>query len=133
MDSVETTEAPEILTCTKRLERGGSCQNPRADQDPTATNRHCLEHRREQHRRHFLMTIDQQRGKGYTKGVEAMRRVLVREFRAFGDSSFPATEVVELILRAPGPSREPDDLELRPEIDPDTAAAGKLPDPATIS
>lgn len=104
MDSSETP----VLTCTKRLPGGAQCQNARADQDPEATNRHCLEHRREQHRRHFLSTMDQQRGKGYSKGVEQMRAVLVREFAALGDSNFSGIEIAALIKQAPGPAREPE-------------------------
>ncbi len=79
-----------------------------------------------------MSTIDQQRGKGYSKGVEAMRAVLVREFAALGDSSFTGTEIAALIKQAPGPSREPE-LELEPEIDPITAGAGKIPAAGIVS
>lgn len=78
--------------------------------------------------------MEQQRGKGYSKGVEAMRVLLVREFAALGESSFTGKEIAALIKQAPGPAREPDVEERgEEELDPVAAAAGAIPPGGIVS
>ncbi len=50
--------------------------------------------------------MDQAAGSGYVKGIEAMRRVLVREFANLGGSQFTGEEIASLIQQAPGPLAE---------------------------
>lgn len=76
--------------------------------------------------------IDQQRGKGYNKGIDALRVLLVREFTAQGQSSFTGFEIATLIKQAPGPSREPEP-EGDPDLNPESAVAGKLPATGIVS
>jgi hypothetical protein len=134
MSAVDPNETPNILECTKRLRDGSKCSNPRVDQDPAATNRHCREHRTEQHRRYFVSMIDQQRGKGYTRGIESMRALLIREFTAQGQASFTGVEIAGLIKQAPGPTREPEVEEKdEEEINPKSAAAGAIPAAGIVS
>lgn len=99
----------EILICTAKVRIDGSlesCRNPRADQDPEATNRHCQPCRTAAQRRYMADKNEQQKGKGYADGIEAMRQLLAREFAAFGEGgNFSGKDVAELITRAPGPLR----------------------------
>jgi hypothetical protein len=96
----------DLKRCTRKLDDGSQCANPRADQDEKATNRHCLECRRDAQRKYVTSTLQQQAGKGFVKGIEEMRTLLVREFRAQGQASFTGIEISELIRLAPGPVQE---------------------------
>lgn len=90
--------ATETLRCTVK-----DCHHPRADQDPSATNRHCYEHRRESQRKYVEATMEKQEGKGFVKGVSSMRDVLADEFEMQGSAGFSGYEIAALIRRAPGP------------------------------
>lgn len=88
----------EPLTCTK-----DGCQDPRADQDPEATNRHCRKHRAEAQRAYQATKLEQQNGKGFGKGVQAMRELLAEQFGEQGSASFSGYEIAALIAQCPGP------------------------------
>jgi hypothetical protein len=78
--------------------------------------------------------MDQQRGKGYTKGIEAMRTLLIREFTAQGQASFTGVEIAGLIKQAPGPTREPEVEEKDDEgLNQASAAAGTIPPAGIVS
>ena len=93
--------ATETLCCTVK-----DCPHPRADQDPSATNRHCYEHRRESQRKYVESAMEKQEGKGFVKGVAAMRVILSDEFEMQGSAAFSGYEIAALIRRAPGPLPE---------------------------
>ena len=50
---------------------------------------------------------EQQKGKGYSEGIEAMRDLLADEFAAYGEGgNFSGAEAAKLIRQAPGPLRQ---------------------------
>jgi hypothetical protein len=79
------------------------CSDPRADQDPEATNRHCLAHRAFAHRDWNRKRLEQERGTAFVEGVEEFRKILVAEFAKFGSSEIPAITVAKIIFDATGP------------------------------
>lgn len=87
------------LECTME-----NCRNPRADQDPRATNRHCRTHRNEAQKRYVMSKLEQQSGKGIARGITMMRELLVEEFDRQGSAQFTGYEIAELIRCAPGPA-----------------------------
>jgi hypothetical protein len=89
----------EYLVCTK-----DGCEEPRADQDPEATNRHCRKHRAEAQRAFQATKLEQQHGKGFGKGVQAMRDLLVEQFAEQGSAGFSGYEIAALIAQCAGPS-----------------------------
>ena len=92
-------ESAKILLCTAN----GGCPNPRADQNPEATNRHCAPHRAETFRRGNATRLEQQEGKAFVRGSEAMRQVLISEFSKLGAGMMSAEESAWYISRAMGP------------------------------
>ena len=105
----------EILICTATIRVEGSlekCTNARADQAPDATNRHCQSCRTAAQRRYMADKNEQQKGKGFSEGIEAMRELLAREFAAFGEGGhFSGKEAARLIRQAPGPARSREAIE----------------------
>ena len=101
-----------MLICTAKVRRDGgleNCTNPRADQDPNASNRHCQPCKTTAERRRQMDKKEQENGKGYAAGIEAMRELLAREFAAFGDGgNFSGKDAALLIRQAPGPLRVQD-------------------------
>lgn len=88
----------DLLKCTKE-----GCDETRADQDPEATNRHCRKHRAEAQRAYQATKLEQQNGKGFGKGVQAMRELLVDQFSEQGSGRYSGDEVALLIAQCPGP------------------------------
>ena len=91
--------ATKILLCTA----AGGCPNPRADQNPEATNRHCNPHRIEANRKINATRLEKQYGKGFVLGAEAMRNVLVTEFASLGAGMMSGQEAAWYISQALGP------------------------------
>jgi hypothetical protein len=91
-------EPAKILLCTST-----GCTNPRADQNPEATNRHCGSHRAETFRKGNATRLEQQRGKEYMRGSEDMRHVLAVEFDKLGAGMMSCSEVAWYIRQAVGP------------------------------
>ena len=92
------SEPAELLKCTM-----AECEEPRADQDPKATNRHCKKCRAESTRKWREGVMDQAARRSFVKGVNALRKILVEEFRGQGNGRFTGVEIAKLIERAPGP------------------------------
>ncbi len=91
-------ESTPLLFCS-----ADGCSEPRADQDPKATNRHCLAHRADAQRKYNGSRLEQQHGKGYVKGVEDMRDLLAGEFERLGAGEFNGVEAAWHIRQAIGP------------------------------
>lgn len=52
---------------------------------------------------------EQEKGKGFVDGIEAMRDLLAREFGSYGAGGrFSGAEIATLIRQAPGPLRDKD-------------------------
>ncbi len=91
-------DSQPILFCTV-----DGCREPRTDQDPKASNRHCGFHKVEANRRSNATRLEQQHGKGYVKGVEDMRDLLAGEFERLGAGEFNGVEAAWHIRQAIGP------------------------------
>ena len=83
--------------CTK-------CKNePRANQDKDATNRHCSKCRTEAAANYRATVLEQENGKGFGKGVAAMREIVVNEFELQGGGMFSGWEIGVMVRQMPGP------------------------------
>lgn len=105
---------PETLICTAKVRRGGSlenCTNPRASQDPNATNRHCQSCQTAAKRRYELSKENQQIGRAWISGVEAMAEHLAKNFEAYKSRDtngnfiqrFAGPEIADIIRRCERP------------------------------
>lgn len=90
-------ETGEVKLCTKCKQR------PRADQSEDATNRHCTSCRTEATRAYRAAQMEQENGKGFGKGVQAMRELLAGEFHNQASGMFSGYEIATLIRQAVGP------------------------------
>lgn len=77
--------------------------NPRADQDPKATNRHCTSCRSAAVASNREVQLEREHGKGFVRGVQLTKEVLAGEFRKQGGGYFNGFEIEQLILGAAGP------------------------------
>ena len=86
-----------VKLCTK-------CEKePRADQSESATNRHCTTCRTEAARAYKAAQMEQANGKGFGKGVQAMRELMAEQFYQLGSGSLSGYEIADLIRHVPGP------------------------------
>lgn len=79
-------------------------ENPRADED--GSNPWCNPCRAEYQRSYNATKEGRAEERGYQRGVQALRAVLVAQFFAQGGNLFTATSVAGLILQVPIPQRE---------------------------
>ena len=71
-------------TATPALCTVKDCAEPRADQSPNATNRHCRAHRNEAQKRYLMTKSEQDEAKAFHRGVEAMRDHVADGFDKYG-------------------------------------------------
>lgn len=100
-----SADAPAVSVlkmCTK------CAKNPRVDQDDKATNRHCKECKTAATTAWQASKLEQQQGKGFVKGVQAMRDLLAEQFYNLDTGMFTGYEIAALIRQALGPVPEDD-------------------------
>lgn len=78
-------------------------REPRVDQSEKATNRHCTKCRTEVARAYQSSKLEQENGKGFGRGVQAMRDLIAGEFYQQGSGMYSGYEIAALIRQAPGP------------------------------
>jgi hypothetical protein len=92
-------EAATQLLCTMK-----DCAEPRADQDPDATNRHCRKHRNEATKRYLMSKAEQEEAKAFHKGVEAMRDHIAANFENYGNyQRWSGAEFAAIVRKVDGP------------------------------
>ena len=87
---METTEAPLCSKCSSQLDTEGYprwCKNCRATYK----------------REYEALKADRASGKGFLRGIEALRETLAGEFERLGSGNFTAYEVAHLIRQTPAP------------------------------
>jgi len=105
----------ELLICTAKVRVNGSlenCTNPRANQDPQATNRHCTECQTAAKRRYDVSKENQTTGKAWHEGVEAMAKHLADQFDKYSNRNregqyiqrFAGPEIADIIRRCARPA-----------------------------
>ena len=105
---------PETLICTAKVRKEGSletCANPRANQDPNATNRHCTSCQTAAKKRNEMDKKEQTGARAWSAGVEAMAEHVARAFEAYKsrDSSgnliqrFGGPEIADIVRRCERP------------------------------
>jgi len=90
----------ETLICTAK-----GCTEPRADQDPEATNRHCRAHRNEATKKYLESKEGQTKAQAWHKGSSDMREYLIEHFAIYKDVSqrWSGPEIAHIIGRVKGP------------------------------
>ena len=84
----------EFLKCTQ-------CKaEPRADQNPAATNRWCLKCRARYQRERTALGSQRCESEGFANGVRAFREMLIANFSRLGTGQFQGHEVAALIAQA---------------------------------
>lgn len=78
------------------------CGQPRATGKPW-----CKIHLAQYQRRYQVAKLNRAASKGFVRGREAMRQMVVEEFDRLGSGMFTSSEVAGYVLRMPGP--QPDD------------------------
>lgn len=99
----EVSAPAEVLLCT------GCKAEPRVDQDPKATNRHCKNCKYEAARKYLMSKEKQNSDKWFLKGVSAMREYLAGNFDAYGNGQmqrFSGKEIGDIVRRVKGPVPE---------------------------
>jgi hypothetical protein len=86
---------------TKLCSKKG-CEELRAD--PDSNNPWCKKHRAEYQRAYQSTKLEMESGKGFGKGVQAMRELLADQFAQQGSAGFSGYEISALIAQCPGPS-----------------------------
>ena len=90
---------PEPLKCTV-----ADCQEPRADQDPEATNRHCRSHRNEATKRYIMTKMEQDQKREFLKGVAAMREYFAGSMEGYPPlQRWTGAEIAAIMRRVSGP------------------------------
>lgn len=80
------------------------CDEPRADQSDSATNRHCRKHRAEAQRNWTLSKSEQDAAKHFHRGVSALREHLAVNFERYTIQRFSGPEIADIVRRAVLPS-----------------------------
>ena len=92
-------EKPETLICTMK-----DCTEPRADQAPDATNRHCRTHRNEAQKKYVMAKTEQEYARAFLAGVTATKDLLATEFHhAIRGAMISGTEAARLVRACRGP------------------------------
>jgi hypothetical protein len=88
------------LICTAQ-----ECTNPRADQAPEATNRHCRFHKAEAQRKYVGSKEEQLKARAWHKGVSDMTEYLIEHFSIYKHDSqrWSGPEIAQIIGRVKGP------------------------------